>query len=88
MKTVQDLFKLEKQAWLEDARSAARTLLKNRPYITIEDVLEITPRPQYVHPNTTGQVFLDNDFVAVGWMPSKLRSMNGRQVRRWVLRVR
>lgn len=86
MKTVQDLFKQEKQAWLEDARSAARKLLENKPFITIEDVLEITPRPQYVHRNATGSVFKGEDFIATGWMPSKRLSMNGRHVRRWVMR--
>jgi len=80
------LFRKEKQAWLENARTTARKLLKRRRTITIEDVLERCPRPEYIHPNTTGKVFLDSEFKAVGWRKSVRPLMNGRQVRLWMLR--
>lgn len=86
MKTAKDLFKDERDKWLENARTTAFKLLKRSERITIEDVLKVCPRPQYVHPNTTGKVFIEKEFVAVGWRPSQRPLMNGRQVRVWTLR--
>ncbi len=85
MSDVQDLFKKQKQAWLESARSTAKKLLRNRLSITVEDVLERCPRPSYIHRNTTGMIFHDKDFKAVGWMSSRRPAMNGRPVRVWRL---
>lgn len=87
MSEVNDLFKREREAWLDKARSTARKLLRYRRRITVEDVLEQCPRPQYVHQNTTGMIFRDNDFKAVGWQPSRRTAMNGRQVRVWSLTI-
>ena len=84
--TVRDLFNKEREAWLNNARKAAKKLLKTRSVITIEDVLSECPRPQFVHRNTTGRVFNDLDFVAVGWRHSSRPLMKGRQVREWTLR--
>ncbi len=85
MKTMQDLFYQEKQAWLMSARVAAIKLLKKRKTITIEDVLKLVERPSHIHPNTTGSVFTTRDFKPCGWTPSKRPVMNGRQVRVWRL---
>ncbi len=81
-KTVPDLFNREREAWLETARATARKLLRTRYFITIEDVLTICPRPQYVHRNTTGRVF-NGDFIPTGWKKSTRPLMNSRQVRTW-----
>lgn len=85
MVTVKDLFKKEREAWLESARLAAKELLEERTLITIEDVLKVCPRPEYIHRNTTGKVF-NNDFQPVGWRKSKRPIMNGRFVRIWRLK--
>jgi hypothetical protein len=85
MVTVKDLFKKEREAWLENARLAAKELLEEKPLITIEDVLRVCPRPEYIHRNTTGKVF-NNDFQPVGWRKSKRPIMNGRFVRIWRLK--
>ena len=85
MVTVKDLFKKEREAWLESARLAAKELLEDKPLITIEDVLKVCPRPEYIHRNTTGKVF-NNDFQPVGWRKSKRPIMNGRFVRIWRLK--
>lgn len=85
MVTVKDLFKKEREAWLENARLAAKELLEDKPLITIEDVLKACPRPEYIHRNTTGKVF-NNDFQPVGWRKSKRPIMNGRFVRIWRLK--
>jgi hypothetical protein len=85
MSSVKDLFQKERDAWLDLARSEARKLLRYRDRITIEDVLEKAPRPEYIHPNTTGNVFRVDDFKPVGWLASRRVSMNGRPVRVWTL---
>lgn len=85
MVTVKDLFKKEREAWLENARLTAKELLEDKPLITIEDVLKVCPRPEYIHRNTTGKVF-NNDFQPVGWRKSKRPIMNGRFVRIWRLK--
>ena len=85
MVTVKDLFKKEREAWLESSRLAAKELLEESPLITIEDVLKVCPRPEYIHRNTTGKVF-NNDFQPVGWRKSKRPIMNGRFVRIWRLK--
>lgn len=64
---MKDLFKKEREAWIENARVTARKLLDNKSLITIEDVLKECPRPPYLHRNTTGSIFRCDDFVAVGW---------------------
>ena len=85
-KTIADLFKQERAAWLESARSEAKKQLRNRRYITIEDVLIAKPRPQYVHRNTTGHVFQDPDFIWVGVTKSLRPVSNGRLISKWALR--
>lgn len=82
---IQDLFRVTREEWIESARVAARNLLELRATITIEDVLEIVPRPNYLHPNTTGQVFRGDMFRSVGFAPSRRAISNGRYVRIWKL---
>lgn len=67
MVTVKDLFKKEREAWLEEARVTAKKLLEDKSLITIEDVLKECPRPEYIHRNTTGNIFRCDDFKPVGW---------------------
>lgn len=85
MQTMLEVFNREKKEWLEECRAAARKLLCDRPFVTIEDVLKECPRPKHIHPNITGHVFNDTDFKPVGWLPSKRPAMNGRYVRTWRL---
>jgi len=84
-KTVPDLFRKEREEWLIDCRREAKKLLKHRSYITIEDVLRACPRPQYIKPNTVGQVFKDPAFKSVGFSRSVRPVSNGRYVQRWAL---
>lgn len=81
-----DLFKQERLNWLDDARAAVRKLLERQLVCTVEDVLAACPLPKYLHRNTIGRVFNTEDFIAVGWRKSRRRSMNGRQVRLWMLK--
>lgn len=86
--SMQDLFRKSKQEWLDEARAAARRLLMSRYSITIEDVLEVCPRPTYLHRNTTGSVFNDNDFTPVSYAPSRRTVSHGRTVRTWTFHER
>lgn len=83
---MKDLFKKEREAWIENARVTARKLLENKSLITIEDVLKECPRPPYLHRNTTGSIFRCDDFVPVVWRKSERPLMNGRFVRVWRMR--
>lgn len=84
--TVPDLFQQTKTDWIEGARAVAiRLLRKNKPVITIEDVLAEYKFPSYLHHNTIGQVFKDRHFVSVGFTKSTKRSSNGRVIQRWTL---
>ena len=85
-KTIKDMFSEQRQAWLDDARAAARKLLRRRYCITIEHVLEVCPLPEFLHRNTIGSVFKHDDFMPVGWVKSRRPVMNGRFVRSWRLK--
>lgn len=85
--TVQDLFRSEREVWLDEARATARRLLVSRPTITIEDVLLECPRPQHVHRNTAGQVFKHEDFTACGFAKSRRTISKGRWIMRWQLQA-
>lgn len=80
-----DLFGKGREDWLEAARHEARKLLKTRYNITIEDVLEVCPKPTYLHRNTIGSVF-NNDFVPVGFAKSRRAVSKGRWIRQWKLK--
>jgi hypothetical protein len=84
--TMQDMFHLTREAWLDNARSAARMLLlRSKSVITIEDVLKVVPRPSYLHPNITGRVFQTDMFVSVGFTLAKKYSSHSRVIRKWSL---
>lgn len=83
--TVPDLFHRTREQWLSGARKVAYNLLQTRHTVTIEDVLELYPRPNYLHRNTTGSVFKDNWFQPVGFTISKRAISHGRVIRQWAL---
>lgn len=83
--TVQSLFNQTAQQWVEGARLVGRKLLRTRHKITIEDVLEVWPRPSYLHRNTTGKVFQSHMFHAIGYTRARKPSSNGRVIRWWTL---
>lgn len=83
---MRDLFQKNREDWLLAARNTARKLLNSRLNITIEDVLEITPLPKYLHRNTIGKVFHDTDFVAVGYTLTRKPSSHSRVIRKWSLK--
>lgn len=83
--TVQDLFNKTRDQWLNGARVVAKNLLKTRHTITIEDVLELYPRPKYLHRNTTGSVFKDEWFTPIGYTLSKRTISHKRVIRLWGL---
>lgn len=87
VKTVPDLFKAQRHEWLEECRTEARRLLTARPgrEITVEDVLELCPRPTYIHRNSIGGIFRDDDFRSSGWTQARKASSNKRWIMKWRL---
>lgn len=84
--TVQDLFNMSREEWLDGARVRARHLLRNRSTITSEDITRDYPLPKYLHHNTIGHILKENDtFHAVGYTRAKRPSSNGRVIRVWTL---
>ncbi len=88
VKTAKDLFRAERESWLDSARAEAVKLLKSgKPYVTIDDITAIVPRPTYLHKNVTGSVFKDEQtFVWCGVEKSKRPLANGRLISRWKLK--
>jgi hypothetical protein len=84
--TMLDLFAQSKEQWLAEARKTARELLKTRLAITIEDVLEVCPKPAYLHRNTIGGVFQHSDFRVCGYALAKKPSSHKRLIRLWGLK--
>lgn len=85
IKSVPDLFKSEREEWVEECRQAARQLLSHRETVTIEDVTAVCTRPSYVHMNTAGQVFKHPDFQFAGFTKAKRTTAKGRWIMRWKL---
>lgn len=83
---VPNLFRQSTHEWLEEARDEAEKLCHKHGFVTIEDVLKVCPRPNYVHRNATGNMFHDQRFIKDGWKPSGRPAMNGRQVFIWKLK--
>lgn len=80
-----DLFGQAKLDWLDECRAEARKLLTYRDEITIEDVLDKCPRPKYLHPNTTGNVFKHPDFKKTRVGYSRRAVSHGRLIYYWTL---
>jgi len=83
---IQDMFGLTRQVWLEDCRAAAKQLLQTRESVTVEDVLLLQPRPEFIHRNATGSIFSNGEFKSVGWTQSKRPQSKGRYIMQWRLK--
>ncbi len=86
VKTTRELWKQEAEDWLNEARKTARDLLLKRQTCTIEDVLQVCPRPSYLHRNLTGSVFKDDIFRPVGYTKSRRRLEKASVIRIWELK--
>lgn len=84
-KTVPDLFQLSRQEWLERARRTAQEIILRHGYCTVEDVLAICPRPDYVHRNVTGHVFQNDIFKFVRYTKSRRPISNARTICVWTI---
>lgn len=86
-KTAKDLFKSQREAWIDSARAEATRLLKcGKPYVTINDVTERVPRPSYLHHNIAGAVFNKELFEECGFEASTRLEARGHVIRRWRLK--
>jgi hypothetical protein len=55
-----------KPDYLWQARSIARRLLKDRDWITVDDIRAICPPPADMHPTVMGAIFKHADFEHTG----------------------
>ena len=73
--------KKNNEAWVERARSAAKSLALWKGSVSIDDVLEACPRPESVNPNATGAVFREKCcWRRIGYTPSKAPAAHARVI--------
>lgn len=83
-KSVQDLFRTEREDWVEACRTTAHKLLdEGKASITIDDVTDIHPRPSYIHKNATGSILTAKHFTCIGYTKSRKASRKGSVVAIW-----
>lgn len=89
-KTVPELFQKTKEDWLLQARKVAQELLYERDHITIMDVLQVCPFPDYLGRrarNTIGNVFHnDTVFRPIGYTTATTPASHAHVIRIWTLR--
>lgn len=72
--------KKNNEAWVEKARSTAKSLAIWKGCVSIDDVLEACPRPASVNPNATGAVFREKCWKKIGYTQSKNPSAHARVI--------
>lgn len=70
----------EHDAWIGEARRAARRIASEHGAVTINDVREICPPPDEADPRIMGSVLKKDEFVRVGFQVSSRRSCHGRMI--------
>ena len=81
--TTKDLFGGNRTAFVNECRTVARKLLKQRPCITIDDVREYVQLPEYMNPLVFSQVFRDDEFETCGYTVSERRASKARLLCKW-----
>lgn len=87
--SVPDLFRLERQDWLMQARVKAEALCQTHEAITIRDVLAVHPLPSYLggkRKAILGHVFNNQVFRKVGIERSRSTGAKGHYINKWSLR--
>ena len=82
-----DQLEAYRQPYIKEARAAALKLLREREYITIEDVRDVCPPPADIDPRVMGAVFKGEDFESVGWVASKRPIAHKRPIQRFRLKT-
>lgn len=67
---------MNERQWLIEARREARVLLELHDWISIEDVLDVCPRPSNVRHSAVNEVFEGDEFVQIALNRWALRSPN------------
>lgn len=85
--TAPDLFQVQRDQWMKEARGKARGLLMIRPSITITDVLEVCPYPTYLGKKKSllGMLFQTDDFERLGFTRSRTKISHGHVIGVWGL---
>jgi hypothetical protein len=80
-----DLFASEKKAWIAKARKVAEKIALEKGSVDIEQVLQVCPRPGYMHPGTTGKIFSNSVFKYLRVRKSTRPISKGRLICVWRL---
>lgn len=67
-------------SWLTRARGLALQLGRFGDQITIDDVREVCPPPEFVDPRVMGAVFRNEDWVCIGYRKSKRNTCHRRPI--------
>lgn len=81
-----DLFKVQRREFLEYCRWVAVRIMRNKPYITIDDVRAEVPLPLNIDGRVYGGVFNSDEFVKVDSTATKRKTSHGRPVSVWRLK--
>lgn len=81
----QSAFSFGAADWIEKARATALYLAASDGEVTIDRVLQFTPRPDWVSVNATGSVFRDKRFKCVGFTKTSKVSGHARIIKIWAL---
>lgn len=66
--------------WLNKCRETAVYLGRTKGSVSIDEVLQLCERPEWVSPNATGSVFRDKRFKLVGYKQSTKTSAHARRI--------
>lgn len=66
--------------WVSRAREIAHMLASSGGEVTIEDVLKLCPRPEWVHPNACGAVMRSKNLKLVRYTSALKTSSNARKI--------
>lgn len=82
----QGMFGVQAEEWLNKARHTAEKIAVENGKVDIEDVLEVCPRPRFLHRNITGKVFTKDVFRVVAFKKSRRAVSKGRMICVWGLK--
>ena len=72
--------------WLNAARDCAAAIARQKGSVTVNDVRQACPPPDFADPRILGAVFLSPQFARIGMKPSDRSACHGRPIGVFTLR--